>query len=715
MLWRALKNIKNGFYIDIGACDPVLESVSKLFYDNGWRGINVEPDIYYYEKLKIHRSDEIILNLAVSDSIKKIKFYQFEKRGLSTCNLDVVKMHLLEGLTKPIEKEIPTISMDSLLEKSYGKDIQWLKIDVEGYEKNILQSWKNSKIRPWIILIESTIPNSQKENFKEWESIILNKGYEFIYFDGLNRFYLSVDYLNLKKFFASPPNVFDNFSLYKNVIAESKAQQAESKAQQAESKAQQAELKAQQAESKAQQAESKAQQAESKAQQAEATLQNIYCSRSWRITSSLRRLSFQLHLLQSLGFVKRSKALGSKIFHLISKITKLVRQIYFENGKYLSQFDLTKPSLVLDMRVIGENFKTGVYRVVDELFPRLAKSEKFNVQYFMQGCSEVMAAKYFKAHDIQGAKVYSVGSNSFKYCDIFLSPFHEVPKGLTTNRKIHHAHIIHDLIAISHPEYFTQESVTEVRDILSSLNKNTMIIVCSEFTKKDLLSYRPDLAFNQIVTIPLAAGENFSPYQSAEKKSVVRKRYGIPSIVPYILSLATLEIRKNLDKVVESYRLYMSKHPESQLYLVLAGMKGWKLDKLNKALTTAGSISNRIILTGFIEDEHLPALYSDALCFIYLSKYEGFGLPPLESMACGTPVICSNNSSLPEVVGSGGIIIDADDVNSAATKIHKIMTNENYRAELVINGLKRAEKFSWDNSANILTAALLEFWNEKQK
>jgi FkbM family methyltransferase len=310
MLWRALKNIKNGFYIDIGAADPVIDSVSKLFYDNGWKGVNVEPEISYYEKLKTHRQDEIILNLGVSDSIQKIKFYQFEIKGLSTCNLDVVKMHLLEDLIKPIEQEIPTISMDSLLEKSHGKDIQWLKIDVEGYEKNVLQSWKNSEIRPWIILVESTIPNSQEENYNQWESILLNKGYEFVYFDGLNRFYLSVDYLNLKKFFASPPNVFDNFSLYKNVIAESKAQQAESKAQQAESKAQQAE-------SKAQQAESKAQQAESKAQEIEIKIINIYNSRSWKFTSPFRYFNHQRQLLRTQGFKFRLKALVKKILKKI--------------------------------------------------------------------------------------------------------------------------------------------------------------------------------------------------------------------------------------------------------------------------------------------------------------------------------------------------------------------------------------------------------------
>jgi FkbM family methyltransferase len=288
MLWRSLKHIKNGFYIDIGAWDPVIDSVSNLFYENGWRGINVEPDKFYYNKLKFCRPDEINLNLAVSDKKENIKFYKFENTGLSTCKLDIANMHVLTGFTKPIEENIPTISMDSLLEKCVNKDIHFLKIDIEGFEQNALESWQRSEIRPWIILIESTIPNSQNESYKQWESIVLNKNYEFVYFDGLNNFYLHSNHLDLKKFFISPPNVFDNFNLYKNEQQVLKAFEAEQKTKLVMFKL----------------------------QLIEREIVKIYKSRSWKITAPLRYLYKQTKILQEQGFKIRLKAFIKKILLL---------------------------------------------------------------------------------------------------------------------------------------------------------------------------------------------------------------------------------------------------------------------------------------------------------------------------------------------------------------------------------------------------------------
>jgi FkbM family methyltransferase len=272
MLWRALNHVENGLYVDIGAQDPLVDSVSLAFYEHGWRGVHVEPTQQYSTKLRSARPDETVLQIAIGDQSGTLTFYEFEDTGLSTADIDIARRHQEAGF-RCNETVVPEITLDALLERIDVQAIHWLKLDVEGLEKAVLEGWKNSSILPWVLVIESTRPLTQEESHEEWEQSVLDKGYQYVYFDGLNRFYVSPYHADLAKAFSSPPNVFDGFVLsgtashpfYK--LVEEKAQQAETKAQQAETKAQQAETKAQQAETKAQQAETKAQQAETKAQQ----------------------------------------------------------------------------------------------------------------------------------------------------------------------------------------------------------------------------------------------------------------------------------------------------------------------------------------------------------------------------------------------------------------------------------------------------------------
>lgn len=212
MLWRALKDVQNGFYIDIGAQDPVVDSISYGLYNQGWRGVHVEPSPQYAEKLRLARPDEVVEELLIGDEPSTKDFYLIADTGLSTGDPLIAQSHDNKGFS--IEKStVNTMSLDSLLEKYKEKDIHWLKIDVEGLEKSVVDSWKRSEVRPWILIIESTVPMTQEQSHHEWEGSIVEKGYSFVYFDGLNRFYLDISHNNLKTRFQSPPNVFDNFAL----------------------------------------------------------------------------------------------------------------------------------------------------------------------------------------------------------------------------------------------------------------------------------------------------------------------------------------------------------------------------------------------------------------------------------------------------------------------------------------------------------------------
>lgn len=212
MLWRALGHVENGFYIDIGAQDPIVDSVSLSFYENGWRGVHVEPTPAYAQALRNARPDETVVQAAVGDENALIPFVEIPGGGLSTGDANTAHRHEAAGVpTRRID--VPCIKLSALLENYQERDIHWMKIDVEGMELSVLRGWAPSQVRPWVIVLESTLPLSQELSHAAWEPIVLGLGYHFAYFDGLNRFYVSEQHTELLPAFSAPPNVFDDFAI----------------------------------------------------------------------------------------------------------------------------------------------------------------------------------------------------------------------------------------------------------------------------------------------------------------------------------------------------------------------------------------------------------------------------------------------------------------------------------------------------------------------
>ena len=279
MLWRALKHIQNGFFIDIGAQDPVIDSVSRAFSEHGWTGVHIEPTKQYSDKLRNTYSEETVLQIAIGNHKGSISFYEFLDTGLSTADISVAQRHKKEGFNF-FETIVPIISLDDLIERITVKDVHWLKIDVEGFEKSVLEGWKNSTKLPWVIVVESTEPLSQVNSSDKWEYLLLDKGYKKVYFDGLNGFYISPEHLELIVAFNSPPNIFDDFQL--SGIASQPFHRLIG------SKAKQSQEQLQQSQEQLQQSQEQLQQSEEKLRQANINNQAILNSRSWRITSPLR-------------------------------------------------------------------------------------------------------------------------------------------------------------------------------------------------------------------------------------------------------------------------------------------------------------------------------------------------------------------------------------------------------------------------------------------
>ncbi|MBF3237306.1 FkbM family methyltransferase [Aeromonas veronii] len=210
MLWRALKHIEHGFYIDVGAAWPEQDSVTKAFYDRGWSGVNVEPNPEHYCALELNRPNDINVQAALGEVTGKLNLSLFRDTGLSTLDAEIAKKHISQGYTCDVIN-VPLVTLKDLFLQYDIKDVHFLKIDVEGFEKQVISGNDWSACRPWIIVVEATVPMSQIEYYTSWEPILINNDYVFAYADGLNRFYVAKEHIELVSAIKYPPNVFDQF------------------------------------------------------------------------------------------------------------------------------------------------------------------------------------------------------------------------------------------------------------------------------------------------------------------------------------------------------------------------------------------------------------------------------------------------------------------------------------------------------------------------
>jgi FkbM family methyltransferase len=215
MLYRALGSIERGVYIDIGAQHPTIDSVSRAFFERGWFGVHVEPVPEYAAMLREARPGDVVIQAAVSSQAGEISLAVFPDTGLSTVVESVAEGHASQTQFAAARREVvPAVTLSMVGDEVGNRDVHWLKIDVEGHERAVLEGWDASRLRPWICVIEATLPNSAETNHSEWDSILLKAGYECAYVDGLNRFYVAEERsARLRQAFDTPPNVFDNCQL----------------------------------------------------------------------------------------------------------------------------------------------------------------------------------------------------------------------------------------------------------------------------------------------------------------------------------------------------------------------------------------------------------------------------------------------------------------------------------------------------------------------
>lgn len=254
---------------------------------------------------------------------------------------------------------------------------------------------------------------------------------------------------------------------------------------------------------------------------------------------------------------------------------------------------------------------------------------------------------------------------------------------------------VHDLAFLRWPHFLTREHATYYGQIDRGVRHARHVIVPSHSTKNDVIA-QLGVPESKISVIYEAAATLYTPLPRDETLQSVTRRFNIPS--KYIFFISTIEPRKNIGGLLRAFHHLRTAYNLTDTGLVLAGKQGWLYEQIFETVEELG-LQDSTFFVGRVTDEELHQLYVGARCHVHPAFYEGFGLPPLEAMACGTPTVVSNTSSLPEVVGDAALMVDPTDWEGMAVAIRRLLTEEELHREMREKGLRRAAVFSWSRAA----------------
>lgn len=389
------------------------------------------------------------------------------------------------------------------------------------------------------------------------------------------------------------------------------------------------------------------------------------------------------------------------------------------------QRDNAKVNLLFDASVLPYGgsktpARSGVYFVIYNVVKGFLNDTRLNLALCcgnkkqQQDLKEVFK-RFYKGYQMPPVIINDNVPENMHLFDAYFTPLYAIPEYIAENQNIIPYDIFYDLDPVVHPDSFPDSKNKDFwfTKLVESLNSRSVNFVISKYTRKDFLKYVPKASAKNTITTLLAADRSFHK-TSYEETLASLKKYNLPTGKKYIFSLCNLQPRKNLIRVIRTFLLFIKKHNINDMVFILGGA-AWSTfesefaDELSKP-----ECQGKVIHAGYIDDNDLAPLYSGAHWFVYTSSFEGFGLPPLEAMQCGCPVITSNNTSLPEVVGRAGIMIDYDSDMQHISAYEKYYFDNAFRTKMANKGLKQAQKFSWDKCVNIMADKIVKNNREKR-
>ena len=391
-----------------------------------------------------------------------------------------------------------------------------------------------------------------------------------------------------------------------------------------------------------------------------------------------------------------------------AKNTNLDITIFYEYQMFNEMQQLKELGIIpkncsfIDLKDMAIPFISNYINLLFDLKQKFPKGDKKD--NILKKILRYIAARSFSLY-YKYAMYLSEFGNLTDY-DVFFSPCNAIHPAIKKNKHVKTYLLVHDIIPIKLKDFYKgyEYQIKGMKDIIKSINPSDKYFTVSKNTKADILEHNKALRDENFVVTYLGTNENFHRETDLNKLNATKVKYNIPESKKYVFCLCTLEPRKNLLFAINNFADFVQKNNIDDLVFVLGGAS-WETFK---DIENNKNCSKYFIKTGYIEDEDISALYSGAEMFVYPSLYEGFGLPVLEAMQCGCPVITSNVSSLPEVIGDAGIQINPKSNEEMLSAYDKMYFDKDFRQSCIDKGLKRAKIFSWNKCAYIMYKTFCE-------
>lgn len=376
---------------------------------------------------------------------------------------------------------------------------------------------------------------------------------------------------------------------------------------------------------------------------------------------------------------------------------------------------MRKLNILFDATILGDSLRdntsrTGIFFVAHNLVKYLLDDPRAALYIYCRADMRQVLTGFLRqefGHDFSG----SIRSEGDDLADmhVYLSPYAPVPSHVRRFPAVICFTVLHDIIPLLFPEYFQAGHTGWFSELVRSINHDDFYFAVSHHTKQDFIKYVPAIDPGKVTVTHLAADRRFFPDHDPARLQAVRQKYGIPEGTRYLFSFCTLEPRKNLIRAVSAFIAFIRKN-DIDNFVYLIGGTAWDnfIGRIEQEVPGFRQYAHRIIRTGYLPDEDLATLVSNAEWFVYTSQYEGFGMPPLEAMQCGCPVIVSNNSSLPEVVGDAGLSIDYDSLEQHVEAYEKYYFDPALRRANAARGMERARRFTWERCIGTLLGTMIE-------